>query len=204
MERPDSLDDVPTMVKLLLQNETNQIQREENAIRREAVELRRRALDFSQRRWEFDLADEVMKRFPEFQEVYEMKLAANDPYAENKRINEIRRRLHGRRDIPNPGPESAEEEAQMEEQKARESAAREREEEEQRAARQTAQGPAVAANNPGNDKGQKEEKATPRVAKPQIPASEPPWEDEPEGDSFPFNDPEQVQALGLKGGAPSP
>ena len=123
---PEEIPDVLVMVKLLLQSEANQIQREENLIRQQAVNLRQRAQEFTERRWEYDLAEEAMARLPELQELKEAKIDANDPYAENKRVNAIRRRLYGRHDIPGAYPENDEEAATYETRIAAEKAEQER------------------------------------------------------------------------------
>jgi len=194
---PEGLKDLPTLAKLLLQNEAIQVQREENAIRREVVELRRRAMDFAEKRWEFDLAEEAMKRLPELQEIKQARMDADDPYAEGKRVNAILRRLAGDMNRPNMYPESAEEEAMMNERKAREAAQRQREHEEsqaryerEQAAREAARKKAVPAKRPPDAAQEVNDPPPERVP-------EPPLEDWAVENPFPFNDPEKVRKLGF-------
>jgi hypothetical protein len=192
---PEEMPKVPVMVKLLLQSEANQIQREENLIRQQAVDLRRRAQEFTERRWEYDLAEEAMARLPELQELKQAKIDANDPYAENKRVNAIRRCLYGRHDIPGAAPENDEEAATYETRRAAEEAEIARRHAEREAQWEQASQRMRPAREPGQP-ATKPEQPSAGGADAQK-AAEPPWEDRDEENPFPFNSPETVRNSGL-------
>ncbi len=109
--RDEGIADAGVMGKLLMQAEANELRREQKEIQREGQQLRRERLEFQRQRWQYDLAEETARRLPELLELQKAHETANDPYAENKRLNAIRKQLFGSIGLPGLFPESAAEEA---------------------------------------------------------------------------------------------
>jgi hypothetical protein len=98
------------MARLLLQSESNEIK---YRLKQEENEIRRQELAFAREKFHFDVMAQAQKALPELQALEEANLPR---YEKNRRMNALRRSVFGPR-IPEPLPESEEEEAEMARQK---------------------------------------------------------------------------------------
>jgi hypothetical protein len=107
VETPEKTNEWRGMAKLLLRREAM-----ESRVRlKEAqLQLQREQMAFDRCRWEVNIVRLAVEHSEEFKNY--SKAAEAEEYEENARLNKIRRRLFGQ-DIPDPMPESAEEEKAM-------------------------------------------------------------------------------------------
>jgi hypothetical protein len=155
--RDEGIADAGVMGKLLMQAEAN--------------ELRRERLEFQRQQWQYDVVSKAQELLPELVAIQKEHDLANDPYAENKRLNAIRKRLFGSKNLPGLFPENAAEEAAEADREARE-----KEEQERRAAARRARWMSARARTKTDDEASAlaaaEEKAE-REAAARAAASEP-------------------------------
>ena len=96
----------------MLQSESNEIR---FRLKREENELRHKAMEFAREKFHYDILEQGKKVLPQLQELWEAGLTE---YEQNKRTNDLRRRMWP--DVPNlPDllPESEEQEKEMAAQK---------------------------------------------------------------------------------------
>jgi hypothetical protein len=110
MQSPERVREWSGMARLLLQSESNEIK---YRLKQEENEIRRQELAFAREKFHFDVMEKAQKALPELQALEEANLPR---YEKNRRMNALRRSVFGPR-IPEPLPESEEEEAEMARQK---------------------------------------------------------------------------------------
>jgi hypothetical protein len=98
--------DPPTLAKLALQSESNEL-------RRQSQELRQRQLRFQERRWEFDIEEQAKLLVPECQELLKRLGPDKNKRSYREMINMVRMKLFGC--APDCMPPEDEEEEQQEE-----------------------------------------------------------------------------------------
>jgi hypothetical protein len=110
VQSPERVREWSGMARLLLQSESNEIK---YRLKQEENEIRRQELAFAREKFHFDVMEKAQKALPELQALAEANLPR---YEKNRRMNALRRSVFGPR-IPEPLPESEEEEAEMARQK---------------------------------------------------------------------------------------
>ncbi|HEX4343643.1 MAG TPA: hypothetical protein VH255_09640 [Verrucomicrobiae bacterium] len=121
--REQEVEDTTELGKLWVQAEANELRRQRLEVQKAAQEVRRQRLEFEQQRWQYEVTEEaegILEEIMAFEQEREAdRKAAADPYRFNKRTNKIRRALFQFGTVGELLPESAEEEAAMEGEKAR-------------------------------------------------------------------------------------
>ena len=112
VQAPEQVKEWSRLAKLLLQSESNEIR---FRLKREENELRHKALEFAREKFHYDILEEGKKILPQLQELWEAGLTE---YEQNKRTNDLRRRMWPDiKNLPDLLPESEEQEKEMAAQK---------------------------------------------------------------------------------------
>jgi hypothetical protein len=112
VQAPEQVKEWSKLAKLLLQSESNEIR---FRLKREDNELKHKALEFAREKFHYDILEEGKKVLPQLQELWEAGLTE---YEQNKRTNDLRRRMWPNvPNLPDLLPESEEEEKAMAAQK---------------------------------------------------------------------------------------
>jgi hypothetical protein len=112
VQAPEQVKEWSRLAKLLLQSESNEIR---FRLKREENELRHKALEFAREKFHYDILEQGKKVLPQLQELWEAGLTE---YEQNKRTNDLRRRMWPDiKNLPDLLPESEEQEKEMAAQK---------------------------------------------------------------------------------------
>ncbi len=112
VQAPEQVREWSRLAKLLLQSESNEIR---FRLKREENELRHKSLEFAREKFHYDILEQGKKVLPQLQELWEAGLTE---YEQNKRTNDLRRRMWPDiKNLPDLLPESEEQEKEMAAQK---------------------------------------------------------------------------------------